>query len=117
MLSLVNTDKGDVILGPLGETYAEASILARKEIFASRIRRLPMFRWLLAMLRSADKQKLRLEVIETALELEFPPEDAGQQIETLVNWGRYAEILAYDDDSEMLYLEPAVTGSRSSMGL
>ena len=42
----------------------------------------------------------------TALQLEFAPEEAQRQIETLVNWGRYAELLVYDDDDETFYLEP-----------
>jgi NitT/TauT family transport system ATP-binding protein len=99
-------EKGDITLTPLGETFAEASILARKEIFATRIRRLPIIRWLLNLLRAAEKQRLRWDVVQTALELEFPAEEAHQQLETIVEWGRYAEILAYDDDEEMLYLEP-----------
>ena len=107
LLGFAKVEKGDITLDPLGETFAEASIQARKEIFATRIRRLPMLRWLLTMLRSSEKLQLRWSVVKTALELEFPPEEAEQQMDTLVNWGRYAEILAYDDDSETLYLEPA----------
>jgi NitT/TauT family transport system ATP-binding protein len=106
LLGFATIEKGDITLTPLGETFAEASILARKEIFATRIRRLPMVRWLLSMLRAAERQRLRGEVVLTALELEFPTEEAQQQLETVVEWGRYAEIIAYDDDEEMLYLEP-----------
>ncbi len=40
-----------------------------------------------------------------ALELEFPPEETERQLETIVDWGRYAEVLVYDDDEETLYLE------------
>ena len=57
------------------------------------------------MLRASEKQRLRWEVVKTALELEFPPEETGRQLETVIDWGRYAELLAYDDDEEMLYLE------------
>ncbi|RPJ39383.1 MAG: ATP-binding cassette domain-containing protein, partial [Chloroflexi bacterium] len=109
LLGFATIEKGDITLTSLGETFAEASILARKEIFATRIRRMPMIRWLLNMLRAAEKQRLRWDVIQTALELDFPAEEAQQQVETVVEWGRYAEILAYDDDEEMLYLEPNAT--------
>jgi NitT/TauT family transport system ATP-binding protein len=105
LLGFATIDKGDITLNPLGETFSEASILARKEIFATRIRRVPIFRWLTAMLKAADKQQLRWDVVQTALELDFPPEEAEQQLDTVVNWGRYAELLAYDDDEETLYLE------------
>jgi NitT/TauT family transport system ATP-binding protein len=106
LLGFATIDKGDITLTPLGETFAEASILARKEIFATRIRRLPIFRWLLAMLRAAQNQRLDWDVVHTALELEFPPDEAERQLDAIIDWGRYAEILTYDDDDEALYLEP-----------
>ncbi len=105
LLGFATIAEGDITLTPLGETFAEASILARKEIFATRIRRLPIVKWLMAMLRAADGQHLERDVVETALGLEFPPEEAKRQLETIINWARYAELMAYDDSSEIIYLE------------
>jgi NitT/TauT family transport system ATP-binding protein len=110
LLGFATVAQGDITLTPLGETFAEASILARKEIFATRIRRLPLFKWLLALLRAANKQKLERDIVQAALELEFPPEEAERQLETAVNWGRYAELLAYDDSTEDIYLEASHIG-------
>jgi len=107
LLGFATIAKGDITLTPLGEAFAEASILARKEIFAGRIRRLPMFKWLLAMLGAADKTRLNRGVVRTALELEFSPEQADHQIEIAIDWGRYAELLMYDDSSETIYRELA----------
>ena len=105
LLGFATIGKGDIVLTPLGETFAEASILARKEIFATRIRRLPMFRWLLSLLSVAEGRRLKWDVVIRALELEFPPDEAEQQLETIVNWGRYAEVIAYDDATETIFLE------------
>jgi len=105
LLGFASVSKGDIELTPLGQTYAEASILARKEIFASRARRLPMMRWLVSMLHAAENHQLKWNVIETALSLEFPPEEIERQIDTLINWGRYSELLAYEDSSEIFSLE------------
>ena len=70
-------------------------------------RRLPFFRWLLAMLRAADEKRLQWDVVQKALELEFPPEEAGAAArDTAVNWGRYTELLAYEDNTGTIYLEP-----------
>lgn len=107
LLGFATIAKGDITLTPLGETFAEARILARKEIFATRIRRLPMFRWLLAMLDAADKGQLDRDVIRLALELEFSPGDAARQVELAIQWGRYAELLAYDDNTETIFRETA----------
>lgn len=107
LLGFATIAKGDIALTPLGETFAEASILARKEILATRIRRLPMFKWLLAMLDAADKGQLDRDVVRLALELEFSPEEAAHQVDLAIQWGRYAELLAYDDNTETIFREMA----------
>jgi NitT/TauT family transport system ATP-binding protein len=105
VLGFASITEGDIRLAPLGEAFAEASILARKEIFASRLRRLPMFQWLLTLLRSSERQELKWDMVHTALELEFAPEEADRQLATLVTWGRYAELLNYDDRTGVIALE------------
>ena len=105
LLGFASVAKGDIEITPIGQTFAEASILARKEIFALRARRIPMMRWLLSMLRSSDKHQLKWDVVQTALSLEFPADEAENQIEILINYGRYGELLSYDDDNETLSLE------------
>jgi NitT/TauT family transport system ATP-binding protein len=106
LLGFATIAHGDITLTPLGEAFAEAGILARKSIFATRIRRLPLFKWLMSMLRATDKKQLEWDVVQTALELEFHGQEAERQLDTAIDWGRYAEILAYDDSSQALYLEP-----------
>jgi len=105
LLGFATLAQGDISSTPLGDTFAEASILARKEIFAMRLRRLPLFRWLLRLLRAADDKRLEYDVMLAALELEFPPEDAARQLDLAIAWGRYAELLAYDDSTSTIYLE------------
>lgn len=105
LLGFATIDKGDIALTTLGETFAEARIQARKEIFATRVRRVPVFRWLLTLLRTSEKQRLKWETVKAALSIEFPPEEIDRQLDTIIEWGRYAEELVYDDDDEMIYLE------------
>lgn len=105
LLGFATMEKGDIALTDLGEQFSDADILKRKEIFATRIRRLPFFKWLILTLNSAEKQQLPIKAVEEALEEDFPPEDAERQLETAVDWGRYAEVISYDDGSEVLYLE------------
>jgi NitT/TauT family transport system ATP-binding protein len=106
MLGFAVVSEGDVILPPLGETFAEASILARKEIFATRARRVPLIRWVLNGLRSSPEASIPRPMLETVLQWDFSPEEATRQLDTAINWGRYSELFAFDDDSETLYLEP-----------
>ncbi len=106
LLGFVTIAKGDVELTDLGKSFAGASILQRKKIFAQRARRIPMMEWLLSLLEEADKEQLKMSIVRTALRLEFPPEEADNQIATLITWGRYGELLNYDDDTETFTLEP-----------
>ncbi len=105
LLGFVTITTGDISVTPLGETYAEASITARKEIFASRVKRIPMFKWLLNMLKRAANHEIERNILLSALELEFLPQEAEDQIDILMNWGRYAEIFVYDDQTESIFLE------------
>jgi NitT/TauT family transport system ATP-binding protein len=104
-LGFVVVDHGDISETPLGETFAEASIQARKEIFATRIRRVPIVNWLLNMLQAADRHELEADVVQSALGLEFPPDAAEKQLAIAIDWGRYAELIAYDHGAGMIYLE------------
>lgn len=113
LLGMATIARGDITLTALGETFAEASILGRKAIFATRIRRVPIFRWLLAMLSAAEDQRLRRAVVLAALEIEFPPDEAERQLQTVISWGRYAELIAYNDGDRMLYLEPSGVSVRA----
>jgi NitT/TauT family transport system ATP-binding protein len=108
LFGFASLKRGDIAITPLGETFAEASILARKEIFAMRLRRLPLFRWLLGMLGKANTHQLELDVVQAALELEFPPNEAERQIESAIDWGRYAELISYDSVSGVIFLEHSV---------
>jgi NitT/TauT family transport system ATP-binding protein len=58
LLGFATVSQGDITLTSLGETFADASILARKEIFATRIHRLPFIKWLLAMLTATKNTSL-----------------------------------------------------------
>lgn len=105
MLGFAVVNTGDIQITPLGQAFAEASILTRKELFAHRARRLPMIQWMLQMLSAAPSKELPWKVFYTALLPEFPDEMSERQLDVAISWGRYAELLDYDDRDEMLRLE------------
>ena len=104
LLGFATVDKGDAKLTLLGKAFVHASILGRKEILASRVQRLPIFKWLLTMLGQAKDQALERGVILTSLGLEFPPEECRHQLHILINWGRHAEVLGYNGKLKTIYL-------------
>ncbi len=104
ILGFAYVAKGDITLTSLGETFAEASIQARKEIFATRIRRLPLMRWLMTMLNDSENHALDWDVIHDALGSEFPEGDTEKQLDILIDWGRHAELISYNDDKALVCL-------------
>lgn len=104
LLGMATLQSGDIELTPLGETFAATTILARKEIFAQRIRHLPMFQWIEQELRKASSHRLPQEFFLEVLEKEFTPAEAERQLDIAINWGRYAELFEFEDDRDELYV-------------
>lgn len=61
------------------------------------------------MLEASGERSLRREALLTALERDFPPEEAEQQLDIASKWGRYAELFGYDDVQGRFFLEEIAT--------
>jgi len=48
---------------------------------------------------------MREDALLESLEQRFSPAEARRQLDTAVDWGRYAELFAYDDDEGEFFLE------------
>jgi len=103
-LGFARAEQGDLVLLELGKTYAGAGIQVRKELIAGRILRLPLIRWIYEKLQNDDNQRIDRSFFVEALRSEFGGE-TDDQIDTVIGWGRYAELFGYDKDSDELYLE------------
>jgi NitT/TauT family transport system ATP-binding protein len=104
LLGLMHLDGGTLVLTELGGAYAEANILARKELIAGRILRLPIISWIYDTLQRDDTHSTARSYFLDHLTGEFG-DRAEKQLETAIRWGRHAELFAYNDDSGELYLE------------
>jgi NitT/TauT family transport system ATP-binding protein len=104
LMGFATVNQGDIVLTPLGQTYADASILARKEITAGRVLRLPVMGWIYETLQADDDHRVAEEYFVDRLKADFG-EYAGEQLDTAINWGRYAELFEFDDNSDELCLQ------------
>jgi NitT/TauT family transport system ATP-binding protein len=102
-LGFARVEAGDIILLPLGQEYAEASIPVRKEIVAGRLLRIPLIRWIYETLQADDNQRVDRDYFRERLAAEFNDE-ADAQLAIAVEWGRFADLFAYDQDSDELFL-------------
>ncbi|NWG75475.1 MAG: AAA-associated domain-containing protein [Rubrivivax sp.] len=96
--------EGDLLLTEPGRAYAEAGVLGMKEMLASRILRLPVIGWIYETLQRDDDQRVAKDYFLDRLRPEFH-DRREKQLDRAIQWGRFAELFAFDDDTDDLYLE------------
>ena len=106
MLNLGNIESGDVYLTPAGVHFADAGVLEEKEVFRQQVvDHVQLIRQILTALDAAPTKRLRLDTILKELESYFSPDEAERQLDTAIDWGRYAELFAFDDQDGVFYQE------------
>jgi NitT/TauT family transport system ATP-binding protein len=89
---------GDLLaLSDGGRIFAGASIQDSKEMFArASLERAPLVRTIYRALRSSRDGTLPVGFFTDILHTSFGEGEAARQLDIAVNWGRYAELYAYD---------------------
>ncbi|GLI54332.1 ABC transporter ATP-binding protein [Thermodesulfovibrio yellowstonii] len=102
--------EGDFILTEKGKNWAEADTLEKKEIFKdSALQNVQLIKQIMQVLSTISKHRVSEEFFIDILKNHFTPEESWNQLETAIDWGRYAELFAYDYDAGELYLEEPST--------
>ena len=105
ILGFVRAEEGDAIITPEGHEFAQADIQARKAIFRkAALANIPLLRQMEQALRAKSNRTLSEEFFRDLLEEHFSEEESRRQLETAIQWGRYAEIFEYDAGSGKLTL-------------
>ena len=105
LLGLVHTPGGDVVIEPLGEKVSRSRINDRKTIIREQLKKIGLFQSVTQFLHETeDHRATRDQLLEKLAEL-LPNENAELSFQTVVNWGRYAELFGYNGDSESFYLD------------
>lgn len=104
LLGFLTVHAGDLLLSTPGQAYAEASILARKEIIAGRVLRLPVIAWIYKTLRSDDNKRVARDYFYDKLQDDFG-DLTEKLLDIAIRWGRQAELFAYNSDTGELFLE------------
>jgi NitT/TauT family transport system ATP-binding protein len=111
LLGLADVVAGDFDLTLVGRRVADATVLERKPIFrAQMLARVPFVERMHWVLMSKRNSQMPREFFLEILQKRLGPEASETELDTLITWGRYAELFAYDEDSGMLYLEAADAG-------
>jgi NitT/TauT family transport system ATP-binding protein len=110
ILDFLDTPKEMVVLTELGRHFLVEDIADRKTILREQVLKLDLFRFLVGRLQAAPDHELPKEIVEEELVMRMSTRDVEPLFDTIVNWGRSAELFGYSPTTEMLYL----SGSRES---
>ena len=113
LLGFVTVREGDVVLTAKGKEFAEADIRSRKILFREAIlAHVGLLQQIKTTLESKSDHAMPLEFFHDILDEYIPEEETKKQVDTALNWGRYAEIFEYDSENDRLRLyQPAQTGN------
>lgn len=106
ILHFAKVSKGDITITEEGKAFVEADILERKKIFLRQLKKyVPLARYIYDQLNRHPRHRALEENFLSLLEDYLTEKEAARVLRTLIEWGRYAELFAYDYNAGVLSLE------------
>jgi NitT/TauT family transport system ATP-binding protein len=97
LLGFLTIEEGDAVITPTGAAYANSEILHQKELFrAAATENVLLLRQIRRALETKSDHTVPEEFFLDMLDEQFSEDESQRQVETAVNWGRYAELFDFD---------------------
>jgi NitT/TauT family transport system ATP-binding protein len=97
LLGFLRVEEGDAVITPAGREYAESEILKQKEVFRqAATEHVLLLRQITRALDNKSDHTVPEEFFLDMLDEQFSEEETQRQLETAINWGRYAELFDFD---------------------
>jgi NitT/TauT family transport system ATP-binding protein len=114
LLGFAEVADGEVALTQTGRDYANGAIQESKELFRRQlVEHVAVFPAIFATLEAKDDKTMGAEFFRDLWDEYFPTAETEKQLQTIVAWGRYAELFEYDAMEDALYL-PEVSNDRGA---
>ena len=105
-LGFADVSEGDIVLTPPARIFAGADTQPRKVMFASHLLRyVPLAALIKNVLDERPGHRAPRLRFEQELEDFLSDSAAEETLNSVINWGRYAEIFSYNDQTEIFSLE------------
>ena len=106
ILRFAKVSKGDITITEEGKAFIDADILERKKIFSIHLKKyVPLARYIYDQLIHHPRHRALEEIFLSLLEDYLSEAEAERVLHTVIEWGRYAELFAYDYNAGVLSLE------------
>ena len=108
LLGMLRLEEGDAIITPEGQAFAKGDIQSRKAMFRkTALANIPLLAQMQSALKAKSNRTLSDEFFRDLLDEHFSEDESRRQLETAIQWGRYAEIFDYDAATGKLTLTEA----------
>ncbi len=105
LLGFASLKEGEVEINPEGVAFADADILTRKVLFRdAALRHIAILQSIDNVLHAKSDHSIPEEFFHDILDEHFSQDEVERQLDTAMNWGRYAEIFDYDAEKGRLVL-------------
>ncbi len=113
LLGYATLKEGEVEITPSGIAFADADIQTRKDLFRqAALKNVMVLQQIENILKAKTDHSIPREFFHDILDEHFSDDEVDRQLDTAMNWGRYAEIFDYDRETERLVLaEPLWEGT------
>ena len=109
MLGFLTITEGDLEITPAGAEYANSEILRQKELFRkAAVDNVLLLRQIVRAIEAKSNHSVPEEFFHDLLDEQFTEEVTLRQLETAINWGRYAELFDFDA-ARRRFIEPEKT--------
>lgn len=106
ILGFAKVSDGDIQLSSLGKDFSDADLQDRKQLFAaSLLEKVPLVRMIRSVLDDQKGNRAEQEIFLDELQNHLSEKESERVLRTVIDWGRYAEVFAYDFNTGMLSLE------------
>ncbi len=106
ILGFAKVSHGDIQLTNSGKEFIHADLLERKSLFAKQLTaNVPLAKEIRRVLDEKRNHQASEERFLSKLEYYLSEKEAEKVLRTVIDWGRYAEIFAYDYNTGTLSLE------------
>jgi NitT/TauT family transport system ATP-binding protein len=115
MLGFAESTQGDVQITAAGKEFGEADITTRKRLFReAALSHVTLIQQIRNALERKSDRTVPLEFFRDVLDQRLSQEEVQHQLDTALNWGRYAEIFTYDAQVDRLRLDETSSTASSN---
>ena len=106
LLGFLTVTEGDAAITPAGAEFANSEILRQKELFRkAAVDNVLLLRQIVRAIEAKSDRSVPEEFFHDMLDEQFSEDETLRQLETAINWGRYAELFDYDA-SRRRFIQP-----------